>query len=299
MHWFLKGYYGYKNFGDELLLLGLLSYIFALYPLEKLYIEAEDTIRLSTRLQRHSSVLPYYDRLFPIAKHSANQYTREVLFLWWGEVLTDGRPFPYNGRNYLLWYRRHCIFGVYHLFGGIGTPSRRWSTWLWRFLLSRATTITVREKRSFAVVTSSIDREKALLYHDFAYDVLRIIPHTLSAEKKYLVINVNPYIRSEETKRKILLYVAQHPTLQPVFFSAEAWVDDVFFDELRIALPSLQRYDWTDKSMQEICDFFACCARGIAARLHVLLLLRWAKVPFEALVYQEKISTFLEACSDE
>jgi polysaccharide pyruvyl transferase WcaK-like protein len=170
---------------------------------------------------------------------------------------------------------------------------------LWRLLLSRAATITVREKRSFAVVTTSVGYEKALLYHDFAYDVLRTIPKNVSEQKPYLLINVNPYIRSEETKRKIVLYVAQYPTVQPIFFSAEAGVDDVFFDELLVALPSLQRYDWTGKSMQEICDFFCCCACGIAARLHVLLLLRWAKVPFEALVYQEKISTFLEACSDE
>jgi hypothetical protein len=63
------------------------------------------------------------------------------------------------------------------------------------------------------------------LYHDFAEDVLPTIIR--SVPKNFLqksttspaLINVNPYIRSEETKKKLIDYTKQYT--QTYFFPAE------------------------------------------------------------------------------
>ncbi|MEI6117993.1 MAG: hypothetical protein WCP92_01735 [bacterium] len=39
MEGYLRGYYGYKNFGDELLFFGVVKRLFTKYPLTKLFVE--------------------------------------------------------------------------------------------------------------------------------------------------------------------------------------------------------------------------------------------------------------------
>ena len=46
MRIYLKGYYGYKNFGDELLLFGVIEEIFSRYKVEELIIEVGNTDRM-------------------------------------------------------------------------------------------------------------------------------------------------------------------------------------------------------------------------------------------------------------
>jgi polysaccharide pyruvyl transferase WcaK-like protein len=43
MEGYLRGYYGYKNFGDELLFFGVVRRLFAKYPLTKLFVEVGST----------------------------------------------------------------------------------------------------------------------------------------------------------------------------------------------------------------------------------------------------------------
>lgn len=55
---YLKCYYGYKNFGDEMLAFGVINRIFSDYPtIEKLYIEVGDKVRFSERLEKNNSYL--------------------------------------------------------------------------------------------------------------------------------------------------------------------------------------------------------------------------------------------------
>lgn len=55
---YLKCYYGYKNFGDEMLAFGVINRIFSDYPtIEKLYIEVGDKARFLSRLEKNQSYL--------------------------------------------------------------------------------------------------------------------------------------------------------------------------------------------------------------------------------------------------
>lgn len=50
MKGYLRGYYGYKNFGDELLFFGVAKRLFAKYPLTKLFVEVADVDRMEDRV---------------------------------------------------------------------------------------------------------------------------------------------------------------------------------------------------------------------------------------------------------
>ncbi len=308
MIWLLKGYYGYKNFGDEVLLLGIILYLFKNYPLDHLFIEAHDTDRLQVRLDRHTSFLgEYYRMITLVGKHTAHQYKRDELFLWWGEVLTDGRPFPYNGWNYLLRYPLTIVSGRYHLLWGLGTPKKRSSNRLWNQLIGHAKSVVTREKKSYQLACLYRKWKHTVLYQDFAEAVFAYyLPKKhkplseLDQDKKTsqtILLNCNPYIRSHDTKQK-LIHTAL-PFTHCYYFPGERGVDDQFFDELHEALPELVLYDRTTHSLWEICSDMAVCSHALAARLHVLWLAKLLHIPFEPLVYQEKISTFLDSCSGE
>lgn len=43
---YLRGYYGYKNFGDEIIFFGIVKWIIDTHTVERLYVETEDPKRM-------------------------------------------------------------------------------------------------------------------------------------------------------------------------------------------------------------------------------------------------------------
>ena len=60
MRIYLKGYYGYKNFGDELLLFGVIEEIFSRYKVEELIIEVGNTDRMKERQKKNQNFLEIF-----------------------------------------------------------------------------------------------------------------------------------------------------------------------------------------------------------------------------------------------
>ena len=54
---YLKGYYGYKNFGDELLLFGVIKEIFSRYAVEHLVIEVGNHLRIKKWIERNKKFI--------------------------------------------------------------------------------------------------------------------------------------------------------------------------------------------------------------------------------------------------
>ena len=54
---YLKGYYGYKNFGDELLLFGVIKEIFSRYTVEHLVIEVGNHLWIEKRIERNKKFI--------------------------------------------------------------------------------------------------------------------------------------------------------------------------------------------------------------------------------------------------
>ncbi|MEI7558010.1 MAG: hypothetical protein WCJ45_04205 [bacterium] len=50
MEGYLRGYYGYRNFGDELLFFGVVKQLCTRYSLTKLFVESGDVSRMEDRV---------------------------------------------------------------------------------------------------------------------------------------------------------------------------------------------------------------------------------------------------------
>lgn len=187
MHIYLKGYYGYKNFGDELLLFGVIEEIFKHYPVEELVIEVGNTQRMQERIEKnHTFIDQYYQdnhsqvnrskihffsldtyqhkslfwKLLQLLPRKWKSYIITLLWLhpyrfsfkvfWGGEVLDEERSFPHNGWNLLLYFRS-IIRRNFTLWGGLGAQACLLTRRLTYFLVSRSQFLLLRDKFSFSV----------------------------------------------------------------------------------------------------------------------------------------------------
>jgi polysaccharide pyruvyl transferase WcaK-like protein len=217
---FLKGYYGYKNFGDELLLFGVVKRIFSEYSqINHLVIEVNNKIRIEYRVKKN-----YHDYLskeqynrisfVEIKQHRRKRFTHALSMLGFakyrnyfkffggGEVLSDERGFPHDGRNILLLFAPIIRKGKFILLGGIGTPKKKRTKLLYDLLLPRAQAIITRDATSYK--TALKRNTSTTLYQDFSQETIQNTTcHQQAIEQSYVLINCNLKSRNQETKRKI------------------------------------------------------------------------------------------------
>jgi polysaccharide pyruvyl transferase WcaK-like protein len=148
---------------------------------------------------------------------------------------------------------------------------------------------------------------KAVLYHDFAQDVVYHVLHQTEISKMerndvpwsqipkqpYGFINLTPYLWNEDVKEKIRKVVKEYSSLAWRYIPWEADVDDYFLDELRVLVPTISVLDWTTMSIDSIVQWFDGAEYGVAMRLHLCLLCRRLDVPFLPIAYQEKVTKML------
>lgn len=90
-HGYLKGYYGYKNYGDELLALGIIPYLFDRYPLEELVVEVDDVEWFQTRLDRSARFLPnILCKVRLVAKSNRLQVAKYLWLSWRHHIFVGG-----------------------------------------------------------------------------------------------------------------------------------------------------------------------------------------------------------------
>ena len=300
MNIYCRWYYWYKNLGDELLLFGVLERIHQKFPdCSVIDIEAWDQQRLQTWLDRHTNYLPKWISIRAVEKNFF-AYGYDHVVIGWGEVLSDARPVPYNGRVHVIRFWKHILSGSYSLLWWVWTRKRRHSWPLFKLLLSRAKLIVLREQNSYNNASMYVHKNNITLYKDFAiaffeqHSVIKASKqNNQSAKKKWFIINTNPYLRNEEVRQKIVEEYATTSTLTPYFVPAEIGSDEEAYSQLKQDIPKLQRYDRTVHTVSEIVTFFSSFKAWVATRLHVMILLHELDVPYLPLVYQEKITHLL------
>ncbi len=320
--WYLKWYYGYKNFWDELLVLGVIQYLFSRYPLQKLTIEVEDIDWFWTWLRRHESYIPDVlskvelvsnkDRFGIISKAMLRLDTH--LFLGWGEVFTPARGRFHGGWNLLILFWHYFLRRQVTLLGWISKAKWRFFRLLYSFVIPRCQTIVLREKFSLQYVKELFPGANNLvLYKDFGHAFIESLslpsiestPYLSTKSKTclhcpYLIINTNPHV-DMSMLTQVLSTLTGIDTVSDLVYFAWDKVDTVFYAQLSTLLSTHRwtMFDWTEHDILSIIDLFRHAKGGVWVRLHVLSMFVWFGVPYSCVVYQEKISKFLDVWAEE
>lgn len=308
--WYLKCYYWYKNFWDEILGLGVINRIFTEYPtIEKLYIEVGNKTRFDSRLDKNSHYLDVnLCKVETIQKNNYLKILRKWLcnpkalkFLWGGELFTEARGWFHGWRNYalLFWmdFRRKNVV----MLGGFGTPTTLWLKKLYKLTVKNCQKVVVRESKSYEVIAwylwnSSV---KLVKHDDFSTDVVKRWQKRQNTDKSsiegqnILLINLTPYRQSKTVMDWLQLSVDVWWHCQHVFFPC--WQEDVdMLWQLMVISPWIVAYYWWFYDVDTILTYMSTVSGAVWSRLHFLFILHLLGVKASPIVYQEKITKFLE-----
>jgi len=237
------------------------------------------------------------------------KYKHMFKFFGGGEVLTDERPFPHDGRNIPLLFNATVRRGDFILLGGIGAPHKRISKELYDHLLPRAKELIIRDPISIKIIegTQEFKREKLKvhsdkikLHEDFSFSVLRKLnlAPLRKGEKggfvsakigKSILVNINTATCTSHNIHKIQLFCQQYPGYRTIYFPCDMDDDAHCFELLQEAIPGLEYYDRTKYSLQETIQVFLDSEAGIGSRLHFLLPLKFFNKPFQSIAKAEKV----------
>lgn len=331
---YLKGYYGYQNFGDELLLFGVLQHIAQHIPIRKLYIEAGDKARLENRLRKnkqHRHQLPYTIQIVQIHKHTKQMMESSVKIFGGGEVLNDedsytvtdhsikeyilklaSRIFTRSGWNYFIRFFSDIRHRNFYILGGIGKPHKLSTKLLYKILLPRARHIRVRDKESFDIATRYTSH--ATLINDFSTSILQAFqssntmthqhPRDTSSAKNisawnqqnsYIVCNISSHVASTVYFDKLMKVSEQYHDSKQLFFPCDMHDDYKLWHKLKMIIPRLKLYNRTEHSLNHSLQILYNASYGIGSRLHFLYPLKIFDVPLQAIVYKHKVHKIINA----
>ncbi len=310
--WYLKWYYGYKNYGDELLVLWVMQYLFAHNPLEILYIEVWDVVWFQTWLERHKEFLwKNLCKVKCIAKADKISVIRYSIldskvhkFLWGWEVFAPARGWFHGWRNLYILYMISFWKKNVTLLGWISKATSRYYQLLYKLTIPYAHTIILREKTSYSYILANYPTQSnVILYHDFWYDVVtnplvKILTEKELASKTwlhcpYVLVNSNPYIDMSKLTEMLSTLTQWMSTQNLVYFSCDE-EDKPLFDVISVNIwqHKWTYFDWTKHDISTVMSVYVYTQYGVWVRLHFLASLLWLHKEYHFVTYQEKIDKF-------
>ena len=322
MQIYLKGYYGYQNFWDEMLLFGVIEKIFSDYQVEQLVIEVGDLEWIKQRKERNLNFITEYYRFRGVEvnrekiqffqPHQRSQtilpqrikallpakwltylalilgkspYRSFFKIFWGGEVIEETRPFPHNGRNIPFLYLRSVLQRRFELWGGFG-PQTKWTTKLLSsFLFHYAKRVLARDDHSYHLAKKANPNSHKRA--DFSKGILDyFLEHAPEYPESapYGLLNYSPLTSTAPDRLKNQLA----STLKRRYFASDAKFDAPFFHSLSKMFP-LTAYDWTTKSLPEVLSFIKKSKVWIWSRLHFLYCFKVFELPFHTLHQSQKL----------
>ncbi len=310
MEGYLRGYYGYKNFWDELLFFGVARRLFAKYPLTKLFVEVGNKSWMEDRVRENYQELLTEKQLNAIKFVNVKQHTYKFIthlinflgrwkykktfkFFGWWEVLSDERPFPHDGWNIPILFNYSVKKWQFILLWWIGKTRKNWTEKLYKYLLPKADKIIVRDRDSLALA-KKLNPENTVLHQDFTQEIIETAKHkTSNIKQKYILININKQSVDKENVQKIIDFCSQYPDHKKIFFPCDINDDKHCFGTIKKYVPELEMYDRTKHSLAESLSLFYHADGGIWARLHFLLPLKLYEKPIQAIPYADKINKLI------
>lgn len=315
MKLYLKWFYWYKNFWDEMLFFWLLNYLQKEYNPELFTVEVWDKQRMQSRTHINKLFLDKWiiDKLDFVENSVVSKRFRQLqsflgidkyrnhfkVFGWW-EVLDESRKFPHNGWNLFLLHNYSIRKKNFILVGWIGTDCKRATKKLYSYLLPRTQKIICRESGSVKIVQKYSDKN-VFLYEDFSNRVIvlwavgdvRERPLQKSHNTNPILINVWPKYFTQINQKKIKDFTQKYSNHKKIFFPADINFDKEFYPKLRKTIPNLEIYDRTKHTLVETLSLFASCEAGIGSRLHFLYPLKIFKKDFVSISTSDKVKKMI------
>lgn len=307
MKLYIKWFYGYKNFGDEIIFFGLLNYLQKEHNPESFVVEVWDLKRTQSRVEKNKSYLDSWilDKLDFVENSVMSKRFRQLqiflgidkyrnyfkVFGWW-EVLDESRKFPHDGRNLMILYRHDIRHKNFILAGWIGTDHKKHTTELFKYLLKKTQKVICREKTSYDRC-QKYNNKSTLLYQDFSKEVLEKWKKINQDLEKTVLINISPKHFNENNLEKIQKFVLKYPDHKKIFFPADVNFDKEFYPEIRKIIPNLEMYDWTKHSLSDTISLFQSCDGWVGSRLHFLYPLKIFQKDFVSISNSDKVKKML------
>lgn len=217
-------------------------------------------------------------------------YRKAFKFFGWWEVLSEERRFPHDGRNLLLLYWVNIIRKNFVLLGGIGNADKMTTKILYKYLLPRAKSVVTREKTSAKIASTWTNH--VVSYHDFSESVFAHVAPK-KEDKQTILVNLNQKSHTLAHIHQIKSFVQSYPGADIVYFPCDMTDDALLYRQLKLEIPQIRYYDWTNHPLKTTMNLFASCTAGIGARLHFLIPLKLYHKPFVPIMYAHKVEKML------
>jgi hypothetical protein len=171
--------------------------------------------------------------------------------------------------------------------------------------LSKSDKIILREQSSYDyVATTYALKDNVVLYRDFWHDIVDsqkmstladLATNSISSlECPYLIVNCNPYIDMSMLTEALVKLTETHQFKDIVYFPGDK-EDKLFLNYLSTHISSYTwtLFDWTRYDIWTAIALVKWASYGVWVRLHVLAMFQRLWVPYDYIVYQEKIEKFL------
>lgn len=307
----IKGYYGYKNFGDEMILFSVLHRVEQNLNPKQIVISAGNKARMQERLKRHQNRYP--QSLLPkieiLAKSGITDHFKNLLrigqdwdflVLGGGQVIDEERSFPHDGRNLPLLYKKYLNNGQFALIGGIGTQHKDGTPLLHKMLLERAKIVLLRESFSEGIAERTLSHEQTKKLKKTGELSLSLLAqakkqreNTSNQRDPYVLINISPAVDFTLAVKKIKIFLKKFPKAHPIFFPAHQEEDLPFGLRLQEQIPGLDIIDWTGMELEQTLKLLYFAEAGIGQRLHFLFPLKYFAKEYEVLQMNHKLQVNL------